>query len=89
MIRRLGVVDRVPAFHLGHHGFDSGGVGNLNFYLGTGCLSFACVLSCVVSGGGSDIVLITHAAALVLLSSVLVHSLLFPLQAPDPRAFGL
>ena len=54
-------------------------------------MSFACVLSCAVSGGGTDIVLTTHSgrSALVYLSSVLVHSQLLPLQASDPRAFGL
>ena len=49
------------------------------------------LLSCVVSGGGPDIVLTTHSGrpALVYLSSVLVHRQLLPLQASDPRAFGL
>ena len=38
-------------------------------------MSFVCVLSCVISGGGPDIVLTTHSGrlALVYLSSVLVH----------------
>ena len=60
------------------------------FYPGTGHVSFVCVLSCVVSGGGHVIVLTTHSGrpALVYLSSVLVHSLLLPLQASDPQAFG-
>ena len=50
-----------------------------------------CVLSCVVSGGGPDIVLTTHSGrpAFVYLSSVLFHSLLLLLQASDPWAFGL
>ena len=52
---------------------------------------FVCVLSCVVSGGGSGIVLATNSGrpALVFLFSVLVHSLLLSLQTSDPRAFGL
>ena len=48
-------------------------------------------MSCVVSGSGPDIVLTTHSgrAALVYLSSVLVHRLLLPLYIYNPRAFGL
>ena len=66
-------------------------VRNFNFCPGIGCVSFVCVLSCVVFGGGTDIVLSTHSGrpALVYLSSVLVQRLLLPLQASDPRAFGL
>ena len=58
---------------------------------GVGCVSFVCVLSYVVFGGGPDIVLTTHSGrpALVYLSSVLVQRLLLPLQASDPRAFRL
>ena len=54
-------------------------------------LCVLCVLSCVVSGGGPDIVLTTRSArpALVYLSSVLVHNLLLPLQASDTWAFEL
>ena len=46
---------------------------------------FVCVLSSVVSGGGPDIVLTTQSRtpALSYMSSVLVHNLLFPLQASD------
>ena len=33
-------------------GFDSGEIRNFNFYPGTECMSFLCVLSCVVSVGG-------------------------------------
>ena len=40
-----------------------------------------CVLCCVVSGGGSQ-------SERPALSSVLVHSLLLPLQASDPLALG-
>ena len=48
-------------------------------------------VSCVVSSGGPGIVLITHSGrpALEYLSSVLVHSLLFPLQVSNPEAFGV
>ena len=44
------------------------------------CVAFFCVLSCVVFGGGPDIVLTTHSwrAALVYLSSVLVRRQLLP-----------
>ena len=50
-----------------------------------------CDMSCVLCGGGPDIVLTTHSGrpAFVYLSSVLVHSLLLPLQASDPKTFGL
>ena len=43
-------------------------------------VSFVCVLSCAVSGGGPDIVLTTHSGrpTLVYLSSVLVHRQLLP-----------
>ena len=74
MISRRGVVGRVPAFQLGGPGSFPGGVRNFNFYPGIGCLSFACVLSCVVFGGGPDNLLTTHSGktALVYLPSVLV-----------------
>ena len=54
-------------------------------------VSFVCVLSCVVSGDDSDIVLTTHSGrpALVFLSSIMVYSMLLLLQASGPRAFGL
>ena len=63
----------------------------VNFCLVIGCVSFVCDLSCVVFGGGPDIVLTTLSGrrALVYLSSVLVQRLLLPLQASDPRTFGL
>ena len=62
-----------------------------DFSLGTRCVSFFSVLVCVVYGGGPDIVLTTHSvkSAIVFLFSVLVHSLLLPLQASGTRAFGL
>ena len=84
MISRRGVVGRVPAFQPGGPGSIPGGVRNFNFCPGIGCVSFVCILSCVVFGGGPDIVL-----PLLYLSSVLVQRLLLPLQASDPRAFGL
>ena len=48
-------------------------------------------MSRVVSGGEPDIVLYIDpgSPALVYLSSVLVHSLLLPLQASHPQTFGL
>ena len=89
--RRRGVVGRVPAFQPGGPGTIPGGVRNFNFCPGIGCVPFVCVLFRVVFGGGLDIVLTTHSGrpALVYLSSVLVQRLLLPLQASDPRAFGL
>ena len=91
MIRRRGVIGSVPAFQPGSPGSIPGGVRNFNLCPGIGCVSFVCVLSCVVIGGGPDIVLTTHSGrpALVYLSSVLVKILLLSLQASDPRAFGL
>ena len=67
-----------------------GGSGILISVLGLG-VSFVCVLSCVVSGGSPNNVLTTHSErpAFVYLSSVLVQRLLLPLEASDPRAFGL
>ena len=91
MIRRCGVVSRVPAFQPGGPCSIPGGVRNFNSYPGIKCVSFACVLSCSVSGGGPAIVLTTHSGrpALVYLSSVPVHRQLLPLPASDPQAFGL
>ena len=54
------MVARVPAFQPGGPGSIPGGVGNLNFCHGSGCVSFACVLSCVLSGGGPDFMLTTY-----------------------------
>ena len=81
----------LPAFQSGGSGSIPGEVRNFNFYPGTGCVSFMCVLSCVVSGGAPDIVLATHSGRpdLVFLPSVLVHSLLLPIQASVPWAFEL
>ena len=85
------MVGRVPAFQPGGPGSIPGGVKNFNFCPGIGCVSFVCVLSCVVCGGGPDIVLTSHSGrpALMYLSSVLAQRLLLPLQASDPRAFDL
>ena len=67
------------------------GVEDFNLYSGTGCVSSVGVLSCVVSDGGTDILLITDSGrpVIVLLSSVLVDGLCVPIQVSDPRAFGL
>ena len=90
-IRRRGVLGRVPAFQPGGTGSIPGGVKNFNFWHGIGCVSYVCVLSCIVFGVGPDIVLTTHSGrpALVYLSSVQVQRLLLPVQASDLRAFGL
>ena len=82
---------RVSAFQPGGPSSIAGGDRNFNFYPGTGCVCFACVLSCVVARGGPDIVLTTHSGrpVLVYLSSVLVLILLLHLQVSHSRAFGL
>ena len=66
------MVGRVPAFQPGVPGSILGGVRNFNFSPGIGCVSFVCILSCVVFGGGPDIVLATLSGrpALVYLSSM-------------------
>ena len=80
---RRGVVSRVPAFQLVTPGSILCGVRNVKFYPsmhGTERVSFDCVLPCVVSGGGPNIVLTTHSGrpAFLYMPSVLVHSLLLP-----------
>ena len=77
------MIGRFPAFQPGGPGSIPGGIRNLGV-----CLS---VLSCVLLNGGPDIVLTTRSGrpALVYLPSVLLQRLLLPLQASDPRAFGL
>ena len=89
-IRRRGVAGRVPAFQPGGPGSIPGEVRNFNFCPGIGCVSFVCVQSCVVFGGGPEIVLTTNSGrpALVYLCSGLVQRLLLPLRTPDPRTFG-
>ena len=91
LIRRRGVVGRVPVFQPAGPGSIPGSVMNFNFCPEIGCVFFVSVLYSVVSGGGPEIVLTTHSGrpAFVYLSSVLVQSLLLPLQASNPRAFGL
>ena len=88
-VRGHGVVCRVLAFLPGGPVSIPGE--NLNFYPGAGCVSFVCLLPCVVSNGGPDIVLTRNSGmnALVYLYSVMVHSLLLPLQVSDPWTFGL
>ena len=83
------MIGRVSAFQSAFSGSIPGGVRNFNSYPGIGYVSIVCVLSGVVSGGGPAVVLTTHSGrpALLYLSSVLVHRQ--PLQASDPRAFGL
>ena len=87
ILRRRDVAGTVPAFQPGGPGSTPGGARNFNFYPAIGCSSFVCVLSCVVFGGGPDIVPTTHSgrSALLYLSSVLVKRLLLPLHASDPR----
>ena len=75
--RRRGVVGRVPAFQPGGPGSIPGGVRNFNFCPGIGCVSFVCVLSCVVSR--------FREATLVYMSSILVKRHLLPLQTSYPR----
>ena len=55
-VRRRGVVDRIPAFQAVGSGFIPARVGDLNLYPGTGCVSFICVVYCVVSGGGPAVI---------------------------------
>ena len=71
------MVATVPAFQPGGPDSMPGVIRNFKFNPGTECVIFDCVLSSVVSGGGSDIVLTIHAGrpAIVFLSSFLVHSL--------------
>ena len=74
------MVDTIAAFLFGGPSSIPGGTRNFNFYPGTGCISFACVPSCVVSGGCS--VIADHAsrkARLCAYACVLVYSLLLPL----------
>ena len=80
-VRRRGVV--------GEPGSIPGGVRNFNFYPGTMCVYFVCVLSCVVNGDGPGIVRTIYSGrpAFVYLSSVLVQSLLLLLQATNPQSF--
>ena len=49
----------VPAFQPGGLGSIRGEIRNFNLNPGTGWASFVCVLYCVVSGGGPDVLLAT------------------------------
>ena len=77
MVRRRGADGRIPAYQPDGPGSIPGCVRIFNSYPETGCVSFVCVLCCVVSDGGPDILLITDSgsAAIVYLSSGLVQSL--------------
>ena len=66
------MIGRVPAFQPSGPDSIPGEVRDFNSYPGIGLVSFVCVLSCVVSGDGSDILLTTDSGRLVL-----VHSLAF------------
>ena len=59
MVRRTGMVGKVPVFQAVGPGLIHGGVRDFNFNPGTGCVSFS-VLSCVVSSAGPGSVLTTH-----------------------------
>ena len=67
-VRRSGVVCRIPAFQPGGLSSIPDGIRDFNLYPRTGC-----VLSCVVSDGGPDILLVTDSERpdLLLLYSVL------------------
>ena len=66
-----------------------GDISDFNLYPGTGCMLLVCFLSCVVSGGGPDILLnqrFREARAYVsYLSSVMVHSLCFHYRHLGPE----
>ena len=70
MIRRRGVVGRVPSSQPRGPGSIPGGVRNFNFCPGIGCVFFVCFLSCVSSDGGPDIVLTTNSGRPALCVSV-------------------
>ena len=88
-LKDRGVVESLPSNPAARVRFPAGSESLISI-LGLG-VGFFCVLSCVVSGGGSDIVLTTHSGspALLYLSRVLVHSQLLLLQASDSRTFEL
>ena len=82
------MVDRIPAFQPDDPGSVLGWIGDFNLYPGNVSLSFDCALSYAISGGDPDIMLTTDSGGrvLLLLSSVLVHSLALP-TGIVPRAF--
>ena len=90
-VRRRGMVGRVPAFERSGPSSVLDRVRNFNLSPRTACVSLICVLSCVVSSEGSDILLTTDSGspALVFLSSVHIPSLWLPLQSSDLRVFEL
>ena len=91
-VRHLSVVSRVPGFPPGPGGPCSilGWITNFNFYPGTGCVSFVCFLSSVVSSGGPDIwPQISGRPALVYLSNVQVQSLCSPYLGWKSRGGGV
>ena len=75
-IRLYGVNGRIPTFQ-------PSDIGDFNLYPGTLCMPFICVLSCVFSGGGPDILLTTYSGrpVLVLLCSVLMHIAWLPYRS--------
>ena len=85
------MVGRIPAFQPGDPGSIPRGVRDLNLYPRIGRVSFFCVLSCVVSRDGPDILLTVYSegSALVYVSSVLILSLWLSLHTSDPWAFEL
>ena len=90
-VRRHGVVGGNPAFQPGGRASSiPDEARNFKIYSRIGCNVF-CVLSCIVSGGGPNIVMTTHSgrSTPMYLSNVLVNNLLFPLQASDPQTFEL
>ena len=85
---RPGVVGRIRASNLATWVRFPAGLEILISILGLGVCSVFCP---VLSPAVDLIVSTTHSgrSALVYLSSILIHGLLVPPQAPDPRAFGL
>ena len=59
LVHHSGVVGRVSVFQPLDPSSIPGGVRNFNLYPGTRCVFLVCVLFCVVSGGGPDILLTT------------------------------
>ena len=84
------MIGRVPAFQ--HRGLGSvPGVSNYNFHPGIGCMSFICVLSCVVPDGDPDFVLTTDYRDVRHYVSVNCSGpkSVLSLQESDVRALGL
>ena len=67
-----------------------GEVTNFDFFSGTGCVSFVCLLTCVISGSGLDILLTRDFRVHVPVYLFSVRSdVCAPLQESDPLVFGL